>query len=127
MKVLILSRDKISQNYFKAEIGTLSKFTVIGTNSNQDDATLQERLSYISQHENVIIFHALKKSIYLASKEWLPEPTADYQKILFELADVVIYTPTLIQTSHGMKNTVLKGSSLVGSLSIKTEMEFKEG
>jgi hypothetical protein len=109
LKVLILSKDKISQNYFRTEILNLGEFKVIGTNSNQDLVTLNERLAFINSFEDVVIFHALKQSRYLAGKNWLPEPTADYPKILFELADLIVYTPTLIQTSHGMKNTVIKG------------------
>jgi len=110
VKILVLSKDKISQNYFKNSILNLQEFKVIGTNSNQDVVTLKERVNFISSYEDVIIFHALKHSRFLAGKTWLPEPTADYPKILFELADLIIYTPTLIQSSHGMKNTVIKGN-----------------
>lgn len=122
MKVLILSKDKISQNYFRTEILNLRDFKVIGTNSNQDDVTLKERMAFINSFEDVIIFHALKHSRYLTVKGWLPEPTADYQKILFELADLIIYTPTLIQASHGMKNTVIKGK--VEKINISADAEL---
>lgn len=122
MKILILSKDKISQNYFKSQIQNINEFKVIGTNSNQDESTLNERINYINSFDGVVIFHALKNSRYVTLKGWLPEPNSDYPKKLFELADLIIYTPTLIQLSHGMKNTVIKGK--VEKIKISAEAEL---
>lgn len=112
MIITILSRDKISQNIFKASIQNLKDFVLVGTNSNQDASTFAERWGYVmaqEQTKNVIVFHALKRSIYSVSKDWLPEPTADYPVELYVNSAAVIYTPTLFQQSYGMQLQVLKG------------------
>lgn len=110
MIITVLSRDKISQNIFKASILNAKDFVIVGTHSNQDSVTFAERLAFIQeQTKDVIVFHALKRSIYSVSKDWLPEPTADYPVGLFVNSVAVIYTPTLFQQSYGMQSQVLKG------------------
>lgn len=125
MKILVLSKDKISQNFFREGILNLQSFHVVGTNSNQDEVTLKERLAFIESHPgDIIIFHALKRSIFAITKEWLPEPTADYPRILYDLSDLIIYTPTLIQSSHGLKNTLIKGS--LEKIKFRNDVEFTQ-
>jgi hypothetical protein len=110
MIVTVLSRDKISQNIFKESIAELDKYALLGTHSNQDSKTLKERLNFaLDQNKDIIIFHALKRSSFAISKEWIPEPVADYQKELHEISDLLIYTPTLFQSSYGKHLTVIKG------------------
>jgi len=112
MVITVLSRDKISQNLFRASIQNVAEFMVIGTNSNQDFSTLQERLKVMRDQcggKDVIIFHALKRSIFAVDEKWEPASGLDYPKILKEISDAVIYTPTLRQSSFGKKLAVLKG------------------
>ena len=112
MIITVLSRDKISQNLFRTNIQNLTDFVIVGTNSNQSQDTFNERLNFIkSQTKDVIIFHALKRSMFAVSKDWLPEATADYPEILKEVSEVIIYTPTLFQISHGAKLSTLKGDA----------------
>ena len=110
MIVTVLSRDKISQNIFKESISELDKYALLGTHSNQDSNALKERINFaLGQDKDIIIFHALKRSSFAISKEWVPEPVADYQKELYEISDLLIYTPTLFQSSYGKLLTVIKG------------------
>jgi hypothetical protein len=110
MVITVLSRDKISQNMFHARITNIASFVVVGTHGNQDENTFNERLAFIqSQKQDVIVFHALKKSAFAIDKDWQPEPTADFPRALYDASDAVVYTPTLFQSSYGKQLTVLKG------------------
>ena len=112
MVVLVLSRDKISQHEFKSKIKGVEQFAVLGTNSNQDKAALDERLTYINASKDqkpVVVFHALKRTIFLVPNEWNPEVGGDYPRDLHDIADVVVYTPGLLHTSYGRTPTLLKG------------------
>jgi len=115
MIITVLSRDKLTQNIFKAKIANVNQFCVIGTHSNQDDATLKERISLIENESKirpVIVFHALKRSAFLPGVEWNPEATADYPRSLLDISDVVVYTPNLYQQSYGRPEmVVLKGDA----------------
>lgn len=114
MIITVLSRDKISQNLFRAAIKNVGEFMVLGTNSNQDFSTLQERLKVMREQcggKDVIIFHALKRSIFAVDEKWEPASGLDFPKILNDISDAVIYTPTLRQTSYGKKLAVLKGDT----------------
>jgi hypothetical protein len=116
MRVLVLSKDKISQNMFRSQIKNISDYTCIGTHSNQTLNDIQQRIEFSESKPNTIFFHALKKSFFVTSPEWLPEPVADYQKLLFEACDTIVYTKTLFQ---GGGFVVLKGS--ISGLIIDTE------
>jgi hypothetical protein len=119
MIITILSRDKISQNIFKENILDITNFVTLGTHSNQDSNTLKERINFaLGQNKDVLIFHALKRSSFAISKDWNPEPVADYQKELYEISDLLIYTPTLFQSSYGKTLTVIKGD--LSLLKLKT-------
>lgn len=112
MVVLVLSRDKISQHEFKANIKGVEHFAILGTNSNQDKASLDERIAYVNANKDqkpVVVFHALQRTIFLVPPEWNPEVGGDYPRDLHDLADVVVYTPSLIHASYGRTPTVLKG------------------
>ena len=111
MFVTNLSTDKITQNLFRSTIRNLSDFVVVGTHSNQDNTTLQERLAFIKgQNKNVIVFHALKRSRFTLDKDWEPAAGLDFPKLLADLSDTVLYTPSLRQASFGKKVTVIKGA-----------------
>lgn len=118
MKILILSKDKISQSMFKSLIKNISDYSCIGTHSNQTLSDIKQRLDFSSTKNHTIFFHALKKSFFVTPQEWLPEPVADYPKILFEVCDLIIYTKTLFQ---GGGFVVLKGSIENSGLLIQPE------
>lgn len=112
MIITVLSRDKISQKMFHATISNLMEFVVIGTHGNQDPDTFNERVKFIqSQQKDVLVFHALKKSAFAIDKDWQPEATVDYPRVLLDISDAVLYTPTLYQNSHGKQLTILKGDT----------------
>jgi hypothetical protein len=116
MKALILSKDKISQNIFRSRLKNLSQFQTIGTHSNQTLEEIRQRLDFAKN--NTVFFHALKKSFFVTPTDWLPEPSADYQKLLWEECDLIIYTKTLFQ---GGGFTVLKGDLESSGLLIESE------
>lgn len=118
MKILVLSKDKISQNMFRSQVKNLADFCNVGTHSNQTTTDLKQRLDFAATQPNTIFFHALKKSFFVTPPEWLPEPVADYQKILFEECDAIIYTKTLFQ---GGGYVFLKGSLESSGLLIQPE------
>jgi len=104
MKILILSKDKISQNLFRSRIKDIASFQTIGTNSNQTADDIKQRLDFVKN--DALFFHGLKKSFFVTEPSWLPEPVADYPKILWENCEVILYTKTLFQ---GGGFAVLKG------------------
>jgi len=111
MIVTVLSTDKITQNLFRSSVKNLSDFVVVGTNSNQDNSTLQERLAFIkSQTQDVIVFHALKRSRFALDTAWEPAAGLDFPKLLSDISDTILYTPSLRQASFGKKLTVIKGT-----------------
>jgi hypothetical protein len=105
LKILILSKDKISQNIFRSTIKNISEYQLVGTNSNQSSEDIKQRIALAKN--DCLFFHALKKSFFVTGADWLPEPVADYPKILWETCDLILYTKTLFQ---GGGYTVLKGS-----------------
>jgi len=116
LKILILSRDKISQNLFRSRIKNISNYQLVGTNSNQTAEDIKQRLDLAKN--DVIFFHALKKSFFVTEPDWLPEPVADYPKILWGQCDLILYTKTLFQ---GGGYAVLKGSIQESGLVIEEE------
>lgn len=118
MKTLILSKDKISQNMFRSRIKNLVEWACIGTHSNQTLEDLQQRIEFASTKPRAVFFHALKKSFFVTPQDWFPEAGADYQKILWEQCDTIIYTRTLFQ---GGGFQVLKGSIENSGLLIDSE------
>ena len=112
MIILVLSRDKISQQMFRSSIKGVEHFGVVGTNANQDTVALNERLAFVNSNKAqkpFAIFHALKRTIFATPPEWNPEVGGDYPRDLHDIADVVIYTPSLLHTTHGRLPTLLKG------------------
>lgn len=131
MVILIVTRDKITQHEFKAKIAGIENYAVVGTNANQDQAALDERIAYVEANKaqkSVAIFHALKGTLFKVPPEWNPEVGADYPGDLHDLADFVIYTPGLLHTTHGRTPTVLKGDLelLKGLLIPGTVIQEKE-
>lgn len=118
MKVLILSKDKISQNMFRSRIKNLGEWSSVGTHSNQTADDVQQRLEFSNSRPNTIFFHALKKSFFVTPASWVPEPVADYPKVLWEQCDTIIYTKTLFQ---GGGYQVLKGDLSNSGLIIEQE------
>ena len=116
MKALILSKDKISQNIFRSRLKNLADFQTVGTHSNQTLEEIKQRLDFAK--DDTIFFHALKKSFFVTATDWLPEPNADYHKLLWEQCDLIIYTKTLFQ---GGGFTVLKGNLEHSGLHIDNE------
>ncbi len=111
MIITVLSNDKITQNLFRSKVQNLSDFVVVGTHSNQDTSTLQERLAFIkTQTKDVIIFHALNRSRFALDKDWEPAAGIDFPKILANVSDTILYTPSLRQASFGKKIAILKGA-----------------
>lgn len=118
MKVLILSKDKISQNMFRSRIKNLGEWSSIGTHSNQTAEDLRQRIEFSGSKPKTLFFHALKKTFFVTPPEWTPEPVADYPKVLWEHCDTIIYTKTLFQ---GGGFVVLKGSIDSSGLIIEPE------
>jgi hypothetical protein len=111
MVITVLSTDKITQNLFRSTLNNLSDFVIVGTHSNQDNSTLRERLAFIkSQTKDVIIFHALPRSRFALDKDWEPAAGLDFPKLIADLSDTIIYTPSLRQASFGKKVAVIKGT-----------------
>jgi hypothetical protein len=118
LKVLVLSKDKISQNMFRSRIKNLGEWVSVGTHSNQTAEDIRQRLEFSESKPKTLFFHALKKSFFVTPQEWVPEPVADYPKALWEQCDTIIYTKTLFQ---GGGFHVLKGNLETSGLIIEQE------
>lgn len=72
---------------------------------------LNERLNIIKNEENIAIFNLLSPTSFNLPKDFSPKPVEHYPKELFEICDLVVFSPSYIAETHGAKYQIIKGTN----------------
>lgn len=128
MVILHLTFDKITQHQYLASIVHKNNYRSIGTESTalKNSKLLDERIEFIRRHDekHIIVWNKLERSSFRVKNDFAPQPRFDYPQQLHDVADIIVYAPSLIMMTHGNKPVVLKGDE---QLAISIFPELKEG